>query len=183
MTNAGHLLRLSAAWLVGLAITTCAREERRFREEPSASDPARSIHMGELSPGGTPPAEPPHGPYDDSAYAVNQGQQLYQTYNCVGCHAHGGGGMGPPLMDAKWIYGSAADNVFATIVEGRPNGMPSFGGKIPIQQVWQLVAYVRALGGLARIDVAPGRPDSMQMTTPGGVRKPEHPIPAPAVHP
>ena len=38
----------------------------------------------------------------------------------------------------------------ATIVEGRPNGMPSFGGRIPDEQVWQLVAYVRSMSGQVR---------------------------------
>jgi cytochrome c oxidase cbb3-type subunit 3 len=69
--------------------------------------------------------------------------------------------MGPPLMDDRWIYGSEPQNIYATIVEGRPNGMPSFRSKVPDSQVWQLVAYVRALGGLARKDVAPGRNDDM----------------------
>ena len=44
--------------------------------------------------------------YEESAYAVAEGQKLYEAYNCVGCHAHGGGGIGPPLMDRNWIYGS-----------------------------------------------------------------------------
>ena len=52
--------------------------------------------------------------------------------------------MGPPLMDDKWIYGSAPENIYATIIQGRPNGMPSFAGKIPTQQVWQIVT-LRAL--------------------------------------
>ena len=56
--------------------------------------------------------------------------------------------MGPPLMDDEWIYGSEPENIFATIVEGRPNGMPSFRGRIPDYQVWQLVAYVRSMSGL-----------------------------------
>ena len=65
--------------------------------------------------------------------------------------------MGPPLMDDEWIYGSEPQNIYATIVEGRPNGMPSFRGKIPDQQVWELVAYVRSMSGLLRQDVAPPR--------------------------
>ncbi len=69
--------------------------------------------------------------------------------------------MGPPLMDANWIYGSQPQNIHDTIVEGRPNGMPSFRGKIPDQQIWELVAYVRSLGGLLPKDVAPGRDDHM----------------------
>src|SRR5699024_2472602 len=78
-------------------------------------------------------------PYDDNAYAVSQGKRFFTWYNCVGCHAHGGGGMGPPLMDDKWLYGSRPQDIFTTIVEGRPNGMPSFRDRIPEQQVWQIV--------------------------------------------
>ena len=69
-----------------------------------------------------------------NAYARREGKRLFSWYNCIGCHANGGGGMGPPLMDDEWIYGSEPANIFATIVEGRPNGMPSFGGSIPETQ-------------------------------------------------
>ena len=69
--------------------------------------------------------------------------------------------MGPPLIDENWIYGSEPENIYATIIQGRPNGMPAFGGKLGDQQVWQLVAYVRALGGLVRKDLRPGRNDNM----------------------
>jgi cytochrome c oxidase cbb3-type subunit 3 len=74
-------------------------------------------------------------------------------------------------MDDRWIYGSDPENIFSTIVEGRPNGMPSFRGKIPDYQVWQLVAYVQSLSGNVPKDAAGGRPDSMQ------VRKQEQALP------
>jgi cytochrome c oxidase cbb3-type subunit 3 len=51
-------------------------------------------------------------------------------------------------MDDEWIYGSSPQNVFWAIIEGRPQGMPAFGGKIAEDQVWRLVAYVRSLSGL-----------------------------------
>ena len=66
-------------------------------------------------------------------------------------------------MDDVWIYGSEPDQIYSTIVQGRPNGMPAFGARIPRQQVWQLVAFVRSLSGGLRKDVEPGRTDSMQM--------------------
>jgi cytochrome c oxidase cbb3-type subunit 3 len=64
-------------------------------------------------------------------------------------------------MDATWIYGSNPENIYSTIVEGRPNGMPSFRQKIPDNQVWQIVAFVRSLSGQLRKDVAPTRSDDM----------------------
>ena len=51
-------------------------------------------------------------------------------------------------MDRDWIYGSNPANIFWTIVEGRPQGMPSFGGRIAEGQVWRIVAFVRSLSGL-----------------------------------
>ena len=86
--------------------------------------------------------------------------------NCTGCHAHGGGAIGPPLMDDNWIYGSQPDQIFSTIVEGRPNGMPSFRGKLPDYEIWQLAAYVRSLSGQTPQHAAPGRDDDLQMKTP-----------------
>jgi cytochrome c oxidase cbb3-type subunit 3 len=64
-------------------------------------------------------------------------------------------------MDDRGIYGADPAQVFATIVEGRPNGMPAFAGKIPDFQVWQLVAYVRSVGGLGTSGGAPGRSDEI----------------------
>jgi cytochrome c oxidase cbb3-type subunit 3 len=64
-------------------------------------------------------------------------------------------------MDSVWIYGSAPSQIFATIMEGRPNGMPAFAGKLTTDQVWQLTAYVRSLSGLGRRDVRSGRGDHM----------------------
>jgi cytochrome c oxidase cbb3-type subunit 3 len=64
-------------------------------------------------------------------------------------------------MDSEWVYGSDPENIVATIVEGRPNGMPSFRNRIPAQQLWQLAAYVRSLSGLTPKAASSGRDDDM----------------------
>jgi cytochrome c oxidase cbb3-type subunit 3 len=147
-------------------VLACEREERRFQPAPAASD-GGGVRAVDLQPGLVPSAGIPrplgHSPYEQNAYGVSQGKTLYNQFNCSGCHSQGGGGMGPPLMDGEWIYGSSPENIFQTIVEGRPNGMPAFGGKIVSDQVWQIVAYVRSMSGLLRKDVAPGRTDDMQV--------------------
>jgi cytochrome c oxidase cbb3-type subunit 3 len=89
--------------------------------------------------------DPRAAAYYDNADAVNTGKRLFQQYNCSGCHSNGGGGMGPSLMDGEWIYGGRLEQIHQTLVEGRPNGMPSWGGKIPDQQLWQISAYVRSM--------------------------------------
>jgi hypothetical protein len=66
---------------------------------------------------------------------------------------------GSDLADAKWIYGNDPAAIHATIALGRPNGMPTFRGKIHDPQIWRLVAYVRSMSGLAPLapmDAAPG---------------------------
>ena len=59
-------------------------------------------------------------------------------------------------MDDVWIYGKEPGNVFATIVEGRPNGMPAWRGKIPEYQIWQIVTYVESLQADRGISSPPG---------------------------
>ena len=89
--------------------------------------------------------DPRAAAYYNNADAVNTGKHLFQQYNCSGCHSNGGGGMGPDLMDDVWIYGSRLEQIHQTLVDGRPNGMPSWGNKVPDQQLWQLAAYVRSM--------------------------------------
>ena len=103
-----------------------------------------------------------NNPYEGNAWAVTQGQQLFSQYNCAGCHFHGGGGIGPALMDAEWIYGSSPANIYTSIAEGRPNGMPSFGGHIPDFQIWQITTYVRSVANLEPHGATPTRSEGMQ---------------------
>jgi cytochrome c oxidase cbb3-type subunit 3 len=148
--------------LLLLSITSCKREERQLRPDPNASQTLNTVQISGLNPGANSiSSPPPAGQYEESAYAVSQGKTLYNQYNCVGCHANGGGGIGPPLMDNNWIYGSEPGNVFATIMQGRPNGMPSFRNRIPEYQAWEIAAYVRSMSGLLPKDVAPSRSDQL----------------------
>ena len=85
-------------------------------------------------------------PLAGDARTVANGRALYGGFNCAGCHGSlGGGGIGPPFADAEWIYGGEPENIFQSVTQGRPNGMPAFGGKIPEESLWQIVAYVRSL--------------------------------------
>jgi cytochrome c oxidase cbb3-type subunit 3 len=151
----------------------CRREGRQLATPPEEAQASSGVVVSELSPGGPPATiSTTLGESQINAYAINEGKRLFDSYNCSGCHAHGGGGIGPALMDDRWIYGSAPANVFATIVEGRPNGMPSFRGKVPDFQVAQLVAYVRSMSVRAGSPWAPGRNDSMN------VKRSESTVPA-----
>ena len=150
--------------LIALAAVGCEREERRLSEPPPASGRVNTIVMSDVMAGEKLPRPTTSNAYEENAYAISEGQKLYQWFNCVGCHSNGGGGMGPPLMDDTWIYGSDPANIFSTIVQGRPNGMPSFRGRIADHQVWQLVAYVRSLSGQVRFDAVSPRTEHLQGT-------------------
>jgi cytochrome c oxidase cbb3-type subunit 3 len=149
-----------------IALASCEREERGFRVETPNAERINSKRLSTLQAGQQTQDQPVKNEYEENAFAMSEGKRLFSQMNCTGCHAHGGGGMGPPLMDAKWIYGGQPEQIFATVVEGRPNGMPSFRGKLPDYQIWQLAAYVRSLSGQVPFDAAPGRDDDMQHKKP-----------------
>jgi len=155
-----------------LAFGGCEREQRRF-SEPGGSTVTVTTPLSDIRAGGVAVTSPVKAPYDDNAYAIGEGQRLFQWFNCAGCHATGGGGaIGPALTDDVWIYGKAPDQIFSTIVQGRPNGMPAFGARIPNQQVWQLVSYVRSLSGELPKTVSPSRADAMYFGKPPAEREP-----------
>jgi cytochrome c oxidase cbb3-type subunit 3 len=166
---------LAVLLLAALALAACDREQRKLSRQPSTvASPSIGARQDDIQPG-----EPGPGiaetvsskSYDgDNAYDLAQGKRLFRWYNCSGCHGAGGGGMGVALMDNRWRYGHRPDDIYRTIMEGRPNGMPSFRGRIPEEQAWQLVAYVRSMSGLAPKAAAPGRDDSLAVTQPENER-------------
>jgi cytochrome c oxidase cbb3-type subunit III len=165
--------------LATVIAAACERETRMFRDSAEASRQAEEPASSALHPGGAPaPTAADRSPYQENAWGIAEGKRLFDAYNCSGCHSHGGGGMGPALMDDKWIYGSHAAQIYETIVQGRPNGMPAFRNKITDQQVWQLVAYVQSMSGHAPIDALPGRTDHMWSGTAENQRRAQTPIPA-----
>ena len=153
--------RILSLLLLLLFAASCEREARRYKELPAAAARADSTRVSDLEPGLPSTGDPVLSPYQENAYGIAEGKRLYTAFNCNGCHAQGGGGIGPALMDAKWIYGSSPDQIYSTISQGRPNGMPSFARQVPSQQIWQLVAYVQTLSMQVPRDAAPGRSDDL----------------------
>lgn len=85
-------------------------------------------------------------PYEHDKRALGLGAQLFVAYNCVDCHgADGSGAVGPTFADGRWHFGGSAGEVFESIYEGRPDGMPQWGGRISNDQIWMLTTYVRSL--------------------------------------
>jgi cytochrome c oxidase cbb3-type subunit 3 len=150
--------------LIAALLVACQRESRRFEPPaPGGQVLDKSIAATRVDV------------YERNAYELAAGKRLWTWYNCSGCHANGGGGAGPALTDDVWLYGGDARSVYQTIAEGRPNGMPAFGGRIPEDQLWQLTAYVRSLAALAPKDAAPNRDDAFLTREPESSMDPNPP--------
>ena len=85
-------------------------------------------HDGNL-PAGFPSQVKPvliRNPYEGDKNATATGGKLFIAYNCLDCHgAEGSGAMGPSFQDGRWHFGGSPGEVFESIYEGRPDGMPS----------------------------------------------------------
>jgi len=114
-----------------------------------AGDSLRFVQHDENLPPGFPLSSTPlavKNPYEGDKKAIATGSQLFIGYNCLDCHgADGSGAMGPSFQDGRWHFGGSPAEVFESIYQGRPDGMPAWGGRISNDQIWMLTAYVRSL--------------------------------------
>ncbi|HEV7704887.1 MAG TPA: c-type cytochrome [Gemmatimonadaceae bacterium] len=106
-----------------------------------------SKHADRVFAGGiAPPAERVTNTAAQNAKAADEGATLFTSMNCDGCHGGGAvGAVGPSLTDGRWRYGGADADIYRSIAEGRPKGMPSFGGVLQPAMIWRLVAYIKSL--------------------------------------
>ncbi len=102
------------------------------------------------------------------SFARTGGAAAFAT-NCASCHGAGGAGLSggyPVLADDDWLWGGAAEDIYATLLHGirwdesedtRFSEMPAFGdGILEREQVAQVADYVLSLSG-----VEGGDPDSI----------------------
>ncbi|HEX3661478.1 MAG TPA: c-type cytochrome [Acidobacteriaceae bacterium] len=137
--------------------------------EPSpvavSTTPAIPTSVGPV-PGAVSPPATWTNPYAGNQMAMQDGWRLFNWYNCSGCHGgHGGGGMGPSLRRPNKIFGNRDDQIFSSIAEGRGKGMPAWGTKIPEDQIWQLVTYIKSMRTLQEPD-PPTEPTNEQVPNP-----------------
>ena len=108
------------------------------------------------NPGGDPAAAKVKNPVASNAASVTAGAAAYKKY-CSFCHGTAAKGDGPlaptgttpaNLTDAKWDRGTTDGEVFAVIMAGAgPKfDMKGFKGRIPDQDAWHIVNYLRSLG-------------------------------------
>lgn len=80
-----------------LTLIACKRESHEVRPSPAVSGILGNAGAeSSLRPGGAARQMDVQNPYEGNAYAISEGQRLFNWYNCVGCHANGGGGISGP---------------------------------------------------------------------------------------
>ncbi|TAN40248.1 MAG: c-type cytochrome [Nitrospirae bacterium] len=84
-------------------------------------------------------------PYEGKAKMVKEGQKLYD-YNCKSCHGEGAkGDVCPDLTVKKKKYGNSDTELFKTIAQGQPGGMPNWDKTLGTEKIWKIVTYLRSL--------------------------------------
>ena len=94
-------------------------------------------------------------PVASSAASIAAGKKLYDA-QCASCHGPTGKGDGKAgallkplpsdLSDAEWKHGATDGEIFTVIRDGaRQTGMRAYGSKVPANDIWNLVNYVRSL--------------------------------------
>ena len=90
-------------------------------------------------------SQPSVNPYHGDAAAIADGQQVF-TQICAACHKPDASGLvGPSLVDPYWKYGHTDAELFQTVMEGRPGGMPAWGAQLGSEKVWRALAYLETL--------------------------------------
>ena len=98
--------------------------------------------------------------FPSSPAAIEAGKQLYTKY-CRFCHGNTGAGdsaMAPKTMkpsnltDAEWTRGSSEGEIFWVIQNGAPPkyDMKGLKGKLTDADTWNIVHFVRSLGGAGK---------------------------------
>ena len=148
--------RLVPFALVAVLAVAATNASAQQDAAPEAQHGPKEVFVTGLFPnGGTaPPRDPIGARFEGNKSAIASGKELFGQMNCTGCHFNGGGGMGPALMSGHWRYGGRIDQVYASIAQGRPNGMPSWQDSLQPQQMWELAAYVKSLATSASSSVS-----------------------------
>lgn len=156
-----------AALLLALSLVSC--KQQSVAVAPMGTPPPVQIPVGPIPGPGSKYSNLPANPYAGDQVAMVEGRRLFLWYNCYGCHGgHGGGGMGPSLRDPDWIYGGAPAEIYSSIAEGRGKGMPAWGTKIPDDEIWKLVTYIKTLNTPEEVDppLVPAQPPAKVTSTP-----------------
>jgi cytochrome c oxidase cbb3-type subunit 3 len=139
-----RLLPITLATLLAVSANDALAQQGTV---PDADSGPNVVSVTGLFPNGSSPPPPDQigRRFEGNKAAIADGKQLFGQMNCTGCHFNGGGGMGPALMSGYWRYGGQIDQIYESIAQGRPNGMPSWQLVLEPTMIWELAAYVKSL--------------------------------------
>jgi cytochrome c oxidase cbb3-type subunit 3 len=121
-------------------------QQMKLDQYTSPAEALLKTPVSGLHPGGVNIAPQITNPAIGNPVEIQRGMQYFTAFNCVGCHApNGGGGMGRALSNRFFLYGASPANIYLTIAQGRPNGMPAWGSMLPSGVIWDLVAYIEQI--------------------------------------
>ena len=94
--------------------------------------------------------------YSGDPAAIKEGRKLFMKFGCSACHGvnGGGGGMGPPLVDDVWQFGSDDATLFKLITGQIPESKMPKVFELQDEDVWKIMAYIRTLyaGDPSKVD-------------------------------
>jgi cytochrome c oxidase cbb3-type subunit 3 len=140
----------STAWVMGTRASGRGHQLDISSTAPLPPEgPAARVPLGDIAGSAETrlPDDLPN-PLESDASATAEGHRLYDKMNCAGCHGYTAkGGMGPDLTDGHWRYGGTPVQIYKSVYEGRPQGMPAWGRALPQKSIWQITRYIESLGG------------------------------------
>ncbi len=137
--------------LLAIPLVAFACSQRSRDREVEVPQGAGDVRTSTLQAGDSTAPNESENPFQGDTEALDEGRRLYAWMNCSGCHGElGGGGIGPPLADAAWIYGGRPAVIYQSIMQGRPNGMPTYQHHLTPESAWRIAAYVHTLSEDAR---------------------------------
>lgn len=121
-------------WLVVVmlvALAGCGKEVRSIEAGPPQTPPMANN-------------DPRVQKYEGNFYQVSQGGRYFTWYGCGACHALGAT-HAPNFTDGRWRHGSTFEAVYRSIDHGHVGLQVADGRKIPVEQLWEITAFVRDL--------------------------------------
>ncbi len=112
------------------------------------------------NPGGSAEGKKLKNPVASSPVSIAAGSQRYQKM-CAFCHGKDATGNGPlapkgttpsSLVDATWDRGDTDGEIFLVLRDGAgPKfDMKGYKGKLPDQELWNVVNYLRSISALGK---------------------------------
>lgn len=88
---------------------------------------------------------PTENPFHGDAAAASEGRTTFDQI-CAACHkADGSGLVGPSLVDPYWKYGHSDSELYMSVAQGRPGGMPGWEAQLGTEKIWKVLSYLETL--------------------------------------